>query len=105
MSKNPYNNKKIPIYELVDLPLPTKKNELNILTLDAGSQVLIHARDCMFDCSWVDMLNWITVNGTLEQIEIDRVIILNLMEVEKKNKVDLGKLLRKYVPLEKTNDL
>jgi hypothetical protein len=99
--RNPYKNNKVPIYEFCDLPLPSKKNEVNLLQLDANAQVLIHARDCLFEGSWDKMLYWITTEGSEVQIEFDRVIILNLEKVEKKHKVNLGKLLRKYCPLEK----
>jgi hypothetical protein len=105
MSKNPYNNKKVPIYPFINIPLPAKRGEVNILQIDAKAQTLIHSRDCLFEGSWNKMLHYITTEGTFEQIEFDRVIICNLEKIEKKHKINLGKLLRKYVPLEKTNDL
>ena len=95
-----YGNKKIAMYESVLLPLTFGKKERNDLSLDYRSQFILHIRDSQYNGSWKKMISWINEDGSPDQKVRDIKIINNLMAIERKHNLNLGDLLREWVPLE-----
>lgn len=95
-----YNNKKIAMHDSVLLPLSFGQKERNDLSLDYRSQFILHVRDSQYKGSWKKMISWINEDGSKDQKARDIKIINNLMAIERKHNLNLGDLLREWVPLE-----
>lgn len=96
---NIYKNKKIPMCESVLLPIHDNKgNIVQDLHLGVRQQFLLHARDSIYNGSWKKLERDIASKGESELRDL--TIVKNLEEFEEKYNVNLGELLREWVPLE-----
>ena len=95
---NIYNQKEIPISELVVLPIHDNKgNIIQDLHLGVKQQFLLHVRDSIYGGSWKKLKKDVASMGESELRDL--TIVKNLIEFEEKHNINLGELLREWVPL------
>jgi hypothetical protein len=94
-----YEGKKVALRESVLLPCSSKKSgNLEMIQLDSRQQSCLHIRDLYYKGSWNKMADDIIAGNTGKDTDLS--IIKNLQAYENKHLVNLGSILRAFVPLE-----